>query len=66
MKKIVLILAGLLTPVFLFFGLVLVLLGSMLSIGSQEDVPEITGGGSPPVTGEALKVATKTYQHLMK
>ncbi|MGY3713670.1 MULTISPECIES: phage tail tip lysozyme [Lactococcus] len=66
MKKIGLIIAGVLTPVFLFFGLVLVLFGSMLSIGSKEGVPDISGNGTPPVTGQALQVATKTYQHLMK
>lgn len=66
MKKIGLIIAGVLTPVFLFFGLIFVLFGSMLSIGSQEDTPDISGNGTPPVTGQALEVATKTYQHLMK
>ncbi len=66
MKKIGLLIAGVLTSAFIFFGLVLVLFSSMLSIGSQEELPDISGNGTPPVTGQALEVATKTYQHLMK
>lgn len=66
MKKIGVLIAGVLTSAFIFFGLILVLFSSMLSIGSQEELPDISGNGTPPVTGQALEVATKTYQHLMK
>ncbi|MEY8444562.1 phage tail tip lysozyme [Lactococcus muris] len=38
-----------------------------LLVGAKVEVNgDISGNGTPPVTGEALKVATKTYQHLMK
>jgi hypothetical protein len=32
----------------------------------QSSETPITGNGTPPVTGEALQVATQTYQHLLK
>lgn len=66
MKKI--IIAGIVTPVLLFFGLIIFLLSMLTSIGGSvaNQEPEITGNGTPPVTGEALKVATQTYQHLVK
>lgn len=57
--------AGLLTPVFLFLGLLFILLTSVVATQKEEE-PDIVGTGTPPVTGEALKVATQTYQHLVK
>lgn len=66
MKKIFLFLSALLPFCLLGFLVLLLAVSSLFGASKQEDVPEITGGGSPPVTGEALKVATKTYQHLMK
>jgi peptidoglycan DL-endopeptidase CwlO len=62
------IFGGFFGSLFIFFGVMCVMLGSMVSIGSvkEDDTPTISGSGTPPVTGEALQVATKTYEHLMK
>lgn len=58
-----------LTPLLLFvgsIGLILVCLVSLVGSTPKEDEVLISGSGPPPVTGEALQVATKTYEHLMK
>ncbi len=46
---------------FIFFGMMCVMLRSMVSIGNikEDNTPTISGSGSPSVIGVALQVATK-------
>jgi peptidoglycan DL-endopeptidase CwlO len=50
----------------LIVGGVVLLMAMGSLIGGQDTTPPISGNGTPPVTGKALEVATKTYEHLMK
>ena len=46
-----------------FFMILALLVGAKVEDDGDID---ISGNGTPPVTGQALQVATQTYEHLMK
>lgn len=51
---------------FLLLGLLLLSMMTSIIGSSPDDSSDISGNGTPPVTGQALQVATKTYEHLIK
>ena len=52
------IFGGIFGSLVIFFGVMCVMLGSMVSIGSikEDDTPTISGSGTPPVTGNRSKL----------
>lgn len=46
-----------------FFMILALLVGAKVEDGGDID---ISGNGTPPVTGQALQIATQTYEHFMK